>query len=130
MKLSSTENDAVRKLRSIVNELRVIEADLPVSYAAVFLYVAQHELTQGEPPSVTDISHNTGLVSQTISRICLSLGDRRMGNRVVGEAKKKGSRMALRLLQKYPDQVDLRVTRWGLSVKGRGLLTRLLSNLE
>lgn len=123
-------SDGLRALIRITDEFRVVEADLPMSYAAVFLYVAQHEATHGEPPSVTDISNNVGLVRQTVSRICQALGDRRMGSRTADEAKAAGSRMALRLLEKTPDPVDLRVTRWGLSSKGKGLLARLLSHIE
>lgn len=123
-------SDNLRALTRIVDEFRVIEADLPMSYAAAFLYVAKHEATHGEPPSVTDISNNIGLVRQTISRICQALGDRRQGSRTVDEARTAGSRMALRLLEKSPDPVDLRVTRWGLSAKGKGLLARLTEHVK
>ena len=128
------ENDGdagknLRALTRIVNEFRTVESDLAMSYAAVFLYVARHEQENRDAPSISDISDNIGLVSPTVSRSCKALGDQRVGAGRVGETKSAGSRMALKLFEKVPDPEDLRVTRWKLSAKGRGLLARLQDHL-
>lgn len=127
---SESSGESLKKITRIVDEFRVIESDLAMSYASVFLYIARHEATEGQAPSIKDISNHVGLVQPTVSRICQALGDRRQGSRRAGEKAVAGSRMALKLLEKQPDPVDQRVTRWGLSTKGRGLLNRLTDVVE
>jgi len=127
---NSSDNEEIRRLRLVLNSFRAIENDLPVSYATVFLYVAQHELNHGEPPSVSDISNNTGMFSPTISRITQALGGRRLGGRRVGQPRTENSRKSLGLLERRDDPVDLRITRWALSVKGRGLLARVCEHVR
>lgn len=112
----------LKTLKRIILQFRSIESDLPMTYAHVFLYVAEHERSRGEAPTITDIAHGTGISSPVVSRITQALGDRR---RPGNASRKPSSRMALQLLERIPDRQDLRVTRWGLAVKGRGLLSHL-----
>lgn len=125
-----TSPASIRGLRRIMNELRAIEPDFPASYAAVLLFIAYHVETQGEEPNVADIANNTGIHSPSVSRILLTLSDRRLGRTSLGEKRPAGSRKALGLVSRTPDPVDLRMIRLSLTEKGKGLIARMTENLE
>ena len=125
-----TDTAKLRALARIVQEFRVVEQDLPVSYAAIVVYVASHMERHGEDPSVKDISDALGMVRPSVSRATLALAGRRVGGSKVTEERPEGSRKALGLLERYPDDVDLRMMRCTLSDKGRGLIHRLTDHLE
>lgn len=125
-----TSTSSIRSLRRIVNELRAIEPDFPASYAAVLLYIVLHIETRGEEPNVADIANNTGIHSPSVSRILLTLSDRRLGRSALGEKRPAGSRKALGLVSRNPDPVDLRMIRLSLTEKGKGLVSRMSDNIE
>ena len=125
-----TTTTHLRSLARIVQEFRVIEPDLPVSYAAIVIYVATHIERHGEDPTVKDISDALGMVRPSVSRATLALAGRRVGGSKVTEERPEGSRKALGLLDRYADDVDLRMMRCTLSDKGRGLINRLADHLE
>jgi DNA-binding MarR family transcriptional regulator len=120
----------LRTLGRIVNELRAIEADLPVSYAAVLVYVARHKAEQGEDPNSADISDHTGIARPSMSRILRSMSNARIGKTRVGEERPKGSRQSLKLVEKLHDPVDLRMIRVRLTAKGEALLSRIGDALD
>lgn len=120
----------LRSLEIAINELRVIEADFPASYAAVLLYVAQQEKLKGVLPTITEVSDNLGLSRASGSRIILSMSDRRLGQSRAAEERPAGARQALGLLDRIPDAHDLRVMRVRLTPRGRGLVTRLLKAIN
>lgn len=125
-----TTTTHLRSLARIVQEFRVIEPDLPVSYAAIVIFVAQHRARHDEDPSVKDISDNLGMSRPSVSRATLALSGRRLGGSKATEERPEGSRKALGLLDRYADSVDLRMMRCTLSDKGRGLINRLTDHLE
>lgn len=120
---------AILSLSRIINELRIIEPDFPASYAAVLLTVAKHIETHGEEPFVGEVADAVGIYRPSMSRIILSMSDRRLGQRRTGDAPAEGSRKALGLLTRTPDSKDLRMIRVGLTPKGRGLVNRLADHL-
>lgn len=120
----------LRTLSRIVQEFRVIEPDLPASYAAIFLFVATHKAKNGEDPSVKDISDALGMVRPSVSRATLALSGRRLGGSKATEDRPEGGRKALGLLDRYADEIDLRMMRCTLSDKGKALINRLTDHLE
>ena len=121
---------SLKTLARIVQEFRVIEPDLPVSYAAIVIFVAQYRARHDEDPTVKDISAHLGMVRPSVSRATLALSGRRLGGSKATEERPEGSRKALGLLERYSDDVDLRMMRCTLSDKGRGLIHRLTDHLE
>lgn len=121
---------SLKTLARIIQEFRVIEPDLPVSYAAIVIFVAQHRARHDEDPSVKDISDHLGMVRPSVSRATLALSGRRLGGSKATEERPEGSRKALGLLERYADDIDLRMMRCTLSDKGRGLINRLTDHLE
>lgn len=128
----SKKLEKLRALERVNNELRVFEPDFPASYLAAFLYVARKEANGGSNPSATvsEIADNTGIGRPQMSRIILSLSDRRLGGSKAGTKRPAGSRKALGLLRRIPDEHDLRVIRVSLTQKGQALSTRILAHLE
>lgn len=124
------ETEALRTLSRIIQEFRVIEPDLPVSYAAIVIFVAQHRARHDEDPTVKDISDHLGMIRPSVSRATLALSGRRLGGSKATEERPEGSRKALGLLDRYADDVDLRMMRCTLSDKGRALVNRLVEHLE
>ena len=120
----------LRAIESIANELRAIEADFPASYLAVLAYVAHHEATHGEGPNVADIAEAIGIHRSSMSRTVLAMSDRRKGTQKVGEARAKGGRKAMGLLERRPDPVDLRMVRVHITNKGSSLLRRISSHIS
>lgn len=120
----------LRALSRIIQEFRVIEPDLPASYAAILIFVAAHRERHGQDPSIKDISDGLGMVRPSVSRATLAMAGRRLGGSKVTEERPEGSRKALGLLERYADDIDLRMMRCTLSDKGRGLINRLTDHLE
>ena len=120
----------LRIIGRVVNEFRIIESDLPASYMVVLVYIARHEAERGEYPNSADIADHTGIARPSMSRILRALGDQRMGKTPIGEERPDGSRPSLRLIEKMPDPVDLRMIRLRLTQKGRSLLTRVADILS
>lgn len=121
---------ALTALRRVVDEFRVMEADFPASYMAVFLHIAEAEAANREHPTNTDISESVGIPTYSISRVLLSLSERRLGRNAVGEKRPQGARKALGLIERRPDPIDMRKVRWALSEKGRGLSQRISERME
>lgn len=117
----------VSALRLLSDHLRTVEADFPVSYLTLLLYVEKLNREMGEPPSMIDISRATGMNKNVVSRIVGAMSDRRLGSRKVRDATPAGAREAMGLLAKGADNFDSRVVRVTLTSKGWGLLTRLTS---
>lgn len=120
----------LRALSRIIQEFRVIEPDLPASYAAILIFVASYRERRGQDPSIKDISYGLGMVRPSVSRATLAMAGRRLGGSKVTEERPEGSRKALGLLERYADDIDLRMMRCTLSDKGRGLINRLTDHLE
>ena len=123
------DKTGVRRVQRLLDELRVVESDLPISYAVAF--VAAYSLGEelGHMPNVQGVCHATGLTRPTMSRILLSLGDRRQANRRLGSAPPEGARKSLGLLERHQDDEDLRMVRYSLTPKGMGLMRRLVSHV-
>lgn len=115
----------LNQLSRIMNELRAIEPDFPASYAAVLLAVAKHIETHSQEPIIAEIADAVGIHKPSMSRIVLSLSDRRLGSSRIADDAEAASRKALGLLTRTPDERDLRMVRVGISQKGKGLLNRL-----
>jgi DNA-binding MarR family transcriptional regulator len=113
----------------VVQEFRVIDNDLPVSYASIFLYIAQHQQLNGEDPSVASISNALGIAQPAMSRATQALSDRKLGNNPSPDVKAP-RRRSLGLIERRQDDVDLRMMRCRLSDKGKALLHRLEDHLE
>ena len=119
----------LRTLMRVVQEFRVIDNDLPVSYASIFLYIAQHQRLNGEDPSVASISNALGIAQPAMSRATQALSDRKLGNNPSPDVKAP-RRRSLGLIERRQDDVDLRMMRCRLSDKGKALLHRLEDHLE
>jgi DNA-binding MarR family transcriptional regulator len=119
----------LRTLMRVVQEFRVIDNDLPVSYASIFLYIAQHRRLNGEDPSVASISNALGIAQPAMSRATQALSDRKLGNNPAPDVKAP-RRRSLGLIERRQDDVDLRMMRCRLSDKGKALLHRLEDHLE
>lgn len=113
----------------VVQEFRVIDNDLPVSYASILLYITQHQRSRGEDPTIADISSALGMAQPAMSRATQALSDRKLGNNPAPDSKAP-RRRTLGLIERRQDDVDLRVMRCSLSARGRGLLHRLEDHLE
>lgn len=118
----------LQTLGRIVQEFRVLEPDLPANYAAVIIYVAK-SVDAGEDPSIGDISNSLGMVRPSVSRAVMALSTGRQGATRRGDERPAGARKSLGVLERYTDDVDLRMTRVRLSQKGRGLIQRLLDHM-
>lgn len=125
----STHTSHIRTLERIVQEFRVIDNELPVSYCAILLYIAKHERTRDEAPSIGDISNALGMARPSMSRATQALSTRTLGNNPAPDPKAP-KRRALGLIERTPDDHDLRMMRCALTEKGRGLLHRLEEHLE
>lgn len=123
-------SSSMRTLGRIIQEFRVIENDMPMSYAAVFLFVCKHLADDQQRPSIRDISDGLGMVRPSISRAVMALSDNRQGRTKRGDSAPENARRGLGLLERHTDDYDLRVTRVGLSKKGEGLAIRLADQLE
>jgi DNA-binding MarR family transcriptional regulator len=119
----------IRTLGLVLQEFRIIEPDLPASYAAIIVYVARFEAERGESPSVGDISNGLGMARPAVSRATLALSSRRLGGNNAREDRPEGARKALGILERAPDDIDLRMMRCTLTAKGRALLVRLIDHL-
>lgn len=119
----------LQTLGRIVQEFRVLEPDLPANYAAVILYVAKAVEAGREDPSIGDISNSLGMVRPSVSRAVMALSTGRQGATRRGDERPAGARKSLGVLERYTDDVDLRMTRVRLSQKGRGLIQRLLDHM-
>lgn len=120
----------VRAIGRIANEFRIIETDFPASYMLVLAYIARHEIERGEYPNSADIADHVGIARPSMSRRMRALGDQRLGARRATDEKPEGARPSLRLVEKMPDPVDLRMVRLRLTPKGRSLLTRIADILD
>lgn len=120
----------LRAIENVANELRAIEEDFPASYLAVLTYVAVHERVHKDWPNVADIAEAVGFHRSSVSRIVLTMSDRRKGKNKVGEARPAGGRKALGLLERVPDPVDLRMIRVQVTNKGTSLLRRLSTHMQ
>jgi DNA-binding MarR family transcriptional regulator len=130
MVASDTSLQSLRSLELIFNDIRAIESNMPASYMAALVYVAQHERKHGQSPTPSDIADNLGMSRPTMSRIVRSLSNNRLGQNRVGEDRSKGGRKSLHLLERSNDAVDHRMVRVRLSQKGRGLIARLTTNVK
>jgi DNA-binding MarR family transcriptional regulator len=130
LQLSSQQGKSLRLLQRLSDEWRVMESDMPMSYVVAFYAVANLEATQDRLPNVQDVSHAIGISGPGVSRILLNLSDRRSSNRRVGDPVPSGARKSLGLVERMPDPDDLRMVRYRLTTKGRGLLNRLLGHVE
>lgn len=123
------DKTALKKLGRIINELRVIEGELPASYAAVLIYVGRHITEHGEEPRLYEVADNVGIIRPSISRIILAMSERRLGGQRIGEERPAGARKALGLLKRIPDPTDLRMVKVGITPKGTGVLNRMVEHM-
>ena len=121
---------ALLRLSRVVDEFRHLEQDFPASYAAVLLCVARHEDDPDGPPIQQQVADELGLSKGTISRIVMSLGDRRKANRPAGAERPSKARAAFGLIERKPDALDLRIMRLVLTPRGRGVVSRLLQAIS
>lgn len=125
-----TTSQQLRVLSRIMQEFRVIEPDLPASYASIIVFVAAHQEQHGEDPSIGDISNSLGMTRPSASRAAAALSDRRLGGtKATKDAPNKG-KQALGVLERYKDATDERKTRCRFTQKGTGLITRLKDHLQ
>lgn len=117
---------ALRTVSRILQEFRVIEPDMPASYAAIVLFVAKFIEDNREDPSIGDISNGLGMTRPSVSRAALALSSRRLGGSRATEERPAGGRKALGLLEREADVRDLRLTRCRLSAKGSALISRII----
>lgn len=122
--------NTLRTLTRIVQEFRVIEPDLPASYASIILFVAKAERDTGNGATIRDICSGLGMISPSVSRATLALSSRRLGGTKATEERPQGGRKALGVLNREADEFDLRSIRCTLSDKGRALIARLEGHLE
>jgi DNA-binding MarR family transcriptional regulator len=123
-----TKTANLRTLARIVQEFRVVDNELPVSYASIILQIAKHERERGEDPTIGDISDALGMARPSMSRATQALSTRTLGNNPKPDPKAP-KRRALGIIERYPDERDLRVMRCALTEKGRALVHRLEDHL-
>lgn len=120
----------LRALSRIMQEFRVIEPDLPASYASVILFVATYQEENGEDPSVGQISSNLGMTRPSASRAAAALSDRRLGGTRATKSAPREGKQALGVLERYKDATDGRKMRCRFTQKGKGLIARLKDHLQ
>lgn len=123
------EGKKLRPIKKLLNELRAVEADFPASYTAVLLAVAELQHRDGVGPSLSEVGDVVGLSRPTVGRIVQALSNRRLGRSKPGEEKPAGGRQALGLLERRPDDIDLRMIRAELTPRGSALLHRMIDHI-
>jgi len=124
---SNTKN--LRTLIRVVREFRVIDNDMPVSYAAILLFIAKHERDHSEPPAIGDISDALGIARPAMSRATQALSTRSLGHNPAPDPNAV-KRKSLGVIERFPDIHDLRMVRCRLNDKGKALVHRLEELLE
>lgn len=105
--------EALRKLRSVVDAVRLIDDSMPIQTFAVLLDIARHPNS-----SVNEIASRTGLAQSSASRNVAALSDRHW-------QKKPG----LGLVELVIDPNELRRKNVSLTAKGERFMTQICSHL-
>lgn len=106
--------NGLEKLKQVVDLLRAIDPELPMSVLVCFLTVAE---TGRERVQVRDVQAKTGLSQSSLSRALTYLGDRHW--------KRDALKGGIELVAQYVDPEDRRARLVALTPKGESLVRAL-----
>lgn len=114
MQLSRTETEAIRKLRQVINIVRLVDDAMPIQTLSVLLDIARHPKT-----SVNEISTRTGLAQSSASRNVAALSDRHW-------LKRPG----LGMVELVLNPEDIRRKDINLTAKGERFIQQIVSQMD
>ncbi|WP_417496112.1 MarR family winged helix-turn-helix transcriptional regulator [Maricaulis sp.] len=100
--------DELASLHLIFNEIRGVDADLPVSHPAALVFIAAHQ-KKNKSPRVSDITTGLGMMPSSVTRMLTSLERRK-------------------LISRKKDRADARTTRILITNRGLELIERMLGH--